>query len=162
MSVPRTDGSKAMTDRTGRSWSRGDKIALCSLIVTLAGVIVASPKLNDMLNLGLFEKSTPRATLTTFCESLRDEDYRTAYSQNSQRMQAEYVRDGGLKAVAAGWRSNNGHGVITGCSVQGTDNDGSLSTNSVLYTYADRTQTRFYYGLVMENGEWKIDQWSVP
>jgi hypothetical protein len=156
-SVLRT-GAKAMTDQIRHPWSRGEKIALYSLVVALVGVAVI-PGLK-LIDNGNWTKSTPMATLTTFCESLRGEDYRTAYNQHSRRMQAEYARDGGLPSVAAGWRSNNGHGVVVDCSAKGADNDGSILVNSVLWVYADQAQARFHYGLVKEDGEWKIDQWS--
>ncbi len=93
-------------------------------------------------------RSTPQKTLSTYCDSLKNGDYPTAYNQYSQGIQRQVSEAQFASAFATV--------KITGCSVSNTNDDGTVGTGTMSYT----TNTSFSgiddYRFIQENGVWKI------
>jgi stress response protein SCP2 len=94
--------------------------------------------------------STPTETLLTYCTSLKNQDYQTAYdqlsnSQHSQQTEAQFVANfNGIK--------------VTDCKV--TNVNDTAGTGTINYTLSNgrsTVQIVLDYTLVKENGTWKIN-----
>ena len=93
-------------------------------------------------------RSTPQKTLSTYCDSLKNGDYPTAYNQYSLGIQRQ-VNEAQFASAFATVK-------ITGCTVSNTNDDGTVGTGTMSYT----TNTSFSgiddYRFIQENGVWKI------
>ena len=94
--------------------------------------------------------STPTETLLTYCNSLKNQDYQTAYdqlssSQHSQQTEAQFAANfNGIK--------------VTDCKVTNvSDTAGTGTINYTLSNGRSTAQIVLDYTLVKENGTWKIN-----
>ena len=91
-------------------------------------------------------RSTPTLTLHTYCQALKGDDFQTAYNQLSSTAQSQQSE----AQFAANFSSGQ-----TDCTVNQAND--AVGTGTVTYTYSSGNKLTADYGLVNENGTWKIN-----
>jgi limonene-1,2-epoxide hydrolase len=98
--------------------------------------------------------STPKATLTTYCNALMKRDYPMAYTQVSNDVKAQESEKQFATRTDAFMKA--GGGGIASCVVSNVINSGGSATGTLTFTSSSKRTAIIDFVLSLESGSWKL------